>query len=143
MPFQSNDNEQEYLEKLGIINGIINDLDSGHTFVLGNFNAYLGLMQSNFGKIFQDPCNENNLVISSKILLPSSSYTFVSERWGTPRWLDHCVSTMEAHDNINDIHIRYDLSDSDHIPFGFNLEAGGPLQIETQPESNCPGNSIW
>ena len=68
MSFQSNDNEQEYLDTLGIINGIINDLDSGHTFVLGGFNAHLGPTQSNFGKLFQDSCNENDLVISSKIL---------------------------------------------------------------------------
>ena len=121
MPFQCNANEEKFLEKLGIIFSIINDLDSPNVFVLGDFNAHLGRVPSRFGDFLLNSCDENDFIVSSRLLLPETSHTYISERWGSNRWLDHCISTQGAHEYIRDFQISYHLSDSDHIPFGFNL----------------------
>ena len=50
------------------------------------------------------------------MLLPDTSYTYVSEAWNTTSWLDHIVSTVDAHASIESIEICYGLATSDHIP---------------------------
>ena len=52
---------------------------------------------------------------------PPDSYTYISERWGSRRWLDHCVSTESAHGLISNMRVQYNLSASDHIPLGLDL----------------------
>ena len=42
-------------------------------------------------------------------------------RPGETSWLDHCVSTQDGHNIINDMHIDYQLSCRDHIPIVINL----------------------
>ena len=91
MPFQCNANEEKFLEKLGIIFSIVNDLDSPNVFVLGDFNAHLGGVPSRFGDFLLNSCDENDFIVSSKLFSPETSYTYISERWGSNRWLDHCI----------------------------------------------------
>ena len=66
--------------------------------------------------------NDCNLVISSKALLPSNSYTYVSEAWNTTSWLDHILSTADAHASLQSIEICYGLATSDHIPIAMVLD---------------------
>ena len=141
LPYQSNNNEEEFLSKLGILFSIMNDLESDNIMVLGDFNAHLGLNPSRFGNFLSESCIENNYLISSKLLLPSDSHTYISERWGSTSWLDHCISTERAHDLIVDMKIEYNLAAGYHIPFGCNLNLN--LSAEFIPVNNArPVSSI-
>lgn len=51
----------------------------------------------------------NNLIISSKMFLPVKSYTYISEAWHTVSWLDHCISTADAHASLVSMKICYEL----------------------------------
>lgn len=46
--------------------------------------------------------------------MPDTS--LVSETWHTTSWLDHIVSTADAHASLVDVEICYELATSDHIP---------------------------
>ena len=67
-PCNSRENEDGFLEKLGILVSIINDLDSPLVWDLGDFNAHLGPSPSQFEKYLSDVYLENHLKISSKEL---------------------------------------------------------------------------
>ena len=68
-------------------------------------------------------CEENDLLISSQMLLPESTYTHVHSYLGDQHysWLDHIVSSHDFHQTINNILVHYDMSDEDHIPVSFNI----------------------
>ena len=82
---------------------------------------------SSFGKILMDSCDENNIFISSKIFLPSDTFTYVSERWETSSsWLDHCICTEGAHESIKNFKVWYHAAATDHIPIGLELTSDSP-----------------
>ena len=76
-----------------------------------------------FTNYLTDFCDDTDLLISSQLLLPSDTYSYVSTREGVFHysWLDHVVSSRDFHKCINDISLLYDMSDEDHIPFCINL----------------------
>ena len=47
-------------------------------------------------------CDENNWM-SGELLLPANTFTYLSERWDSTSWLDHCVSTIDSHDVIQNM----------------------------------------
>ena len=60
------------------------------------------------------------------------SYTYVSESWHTTSWLDHCISTADAHAPIEGIQIEYQFATSDHIPICISINLGHlPGHLET------------
>lgn len=69
-------------------------------------------------------CSDSGLILSSKVLLPNDTYTYISEAWHSTSWLDHCLCTVDAHESIDMIKIDYDLATTDHIPFVMVLYAG-------------------
>ena len=78
-------------------------------------------------------CKDNKVILSTKKLLPADSYTHLSEAWHTSSWLDHCISTFDAHDCIEEAEIIYGLTTVDHIPvFMF-------INIKGLPELVCNG----
>ena len=88
--------------------------------IIGDWNANLGQSgNSLFGPIMVDFCEENNLVISTKELLPSDSYSHISTRSDNmfKTWIDHVVSSKDAHMAIENIDMLYNITDEDHIPF--------------------------
>lgn len=62
-------------------------------------------------------CQDNNFILSSKVLLPRDSYTYISEAWHTTSWLDHCITTADAHASLRCMSILYGAAMTDHIPF--------------------------
>lgn len=80
-------------------------------------------------------CDDNNFILSSQLLLPADSYTYISEAWHTTSWLDHCISTADAHAVVKSIEILYESSVSDHVPFSMMLD------IESLLELTCGVNS--
>ena len=80
MPYQCSDNESSYLEKLGVIKAITNELDNTCNVITGDWNEKLrDIDTSMFIGHMLNFCSENNLKISSCDYLPINSYTYVSE----------------------------------------------------------------
>ena len=124
LPYQKHEHEDLYLEQLGYIKSFIDEINSTSLVILGDFNANLGLMGTKlFTNHMTEFCSDNNMLISSQILLPRDSYSYVCTREGISHysWLDHVVSSRDFHNCINNISFLYDLSDEDHIPFVMDL----------------------
>lgn len=67
-------------------------------------------------------CEDNNLTLSSGVLLPADSYTYISEAWHTSSWLDHCFSTADGHAALGNMCIKYWLALTDHIPLALHYK---------------------
>ena len=102
---------------------MIQNIDNSVYTIVGDFNCNIkdvgGKITSKFAKFVFDLCEENSLILSSKIGLPSDSYTYISDSWGTTSWLDMLISSPDFHNCISDIKVEYNMSSSDHIPFSF------------------------
>ena len=57
---------------------------------------------------------DSELILSDNIFL-NDVCTYVSGAWGTTSWLDHCVTTQNAHSSITKVTV-YDFVTSDHLP---------------------------
>jgi len=120
-PYQSYDHVDEYVSRLACIQSFIEDNSSTCIYVLGDFNADLANSKSLFYKHLLRFSKDSNLVISSKTFLPDTSYTYISEAWNTTSWLDHVLSTADAHASLQSIEICYGLATTDHIPIAMVL----------------------
>ena len=76
------------------------------------------------------------------MLLPDSSYTYVSEAWNTTLWLDHIVSTVDAHASLENIEICYGLATSDHIPIAMVLNVDNVPKL-VKHEDNSEVKIDW
>ena len=72
-----------------------------------------------FGEELVKFCNEYSLILSdvSKLGRSENIYTHYSVSW-----LDHCISTVNAHRLINYVHISDTVMVSDHLPLSVHLE---------------------
>ena len=66
-------------------------------------------------------CNLNKLDFIDKCLLPSSSFTFISQAHGTTSWLDHCITTADGRSIISDAYITDNVVCSDLFPLTVNV----------------------
>ena len=114
-PYECHKNEDEYLNKLAFIGSYIRESEYTSIFVLGDLNADISDTNSLFGQHLTQFCKDNKVILSSKELLPADSYTHVSEAWHTTSWLDHCMSTFDAHACIEEAEILYGMATGDHI----------------------------
>ena len=126
MPFLCNENEDEFLSRLGVLSHTVRDFECPNVIIAGDFNANMSGEPSVFGSHLKLFCEENELSFSSIQKLPSDTYTYVSERWGSTSWLDHCICTKNISDNINNFEVLYNTSTFDHIPIKFNVEYFNP-----------------
>ena len=117
LPYQCPANEESYIQKLGYIHAILEELNTSCYVVLGDWNANIGDVDNSlFAPHLLDFCHDHGYYLSTQSLLPHNSYTHVSEAWGTVSWLDHVVSSADFHDSIDNITIDYDSTDVNHIP---------------------------
>ena len=121
-PYECQQNEDDYLSKLAFIHSFIQDNSCTCVFVVGDWNSDIADKSSLFAKHLVQLCEDSDLTLSSQMLLPADSYTYISEAWHTTSWLDHCVTTADAHANIRSMEILYEESMSDHIPFTMFIE---------------------
>ena len=83
LPYQCPANEDNYIEKLGYIHAVIDELNTSCYVVFGDWNANIrDPVNSLFARHMIDFCHDNNYNISSKLMLPDDSYTHVSEAGG-------------------------------------------------------------
>ena len=124
-PYECRKNEDEYLHRLAFIGSYIRESDYTSIMVMGDVNADVSDPTSIFGQHLIKFCYENKVILSTKELLPAESYTHVSEAWHTTSWLDHCISTSDAHDCIEKAEILYGLATADHIPVSLTINING------------------
>ena len=81
MPCMNNSSarEEEYLEKLGLLESIINQLETSCIQIYGDFNADCSNNNHLFGKLLDRFLMDTGLHLSSQLLLPGGSYTYISE----------------------------------------------------------------
>ena len=106
-----------YVENLGVLTSIFDELDGSRVSILGDFNADIRDGNSLFGNHIQEFCLDTGLILSSGVLLLVDTFTHKSERWHTTSWLDYCISSADGHSIISDISVLYDASCTDHFPF--------------------------
>ncbi len=135
-PYESCEYEDEFLNRLAFTHSFIEDHDSTCVYVNGDFNADVSDSNSPFAKHLVYFCNDNNLVLSSKVFLPNNSFTYVSEAWHTTSWLDRCLCTAHAHASLENMEICYGLATSDHIAIAM------VLNVESVPLLVDPGNTV-
>ena len=77
-PYESYDHLDEFVSRLASLQSFIEDNDSSCIYAVGDYNADLTDSKSLFAKNMERFSNDANLVISSKMLLPDTSFTYVS-----------------------------------------------------------------
>ena len=116
------DHKEIFQAQLEELKTIIDGLDTTSVSIIGDLNADLVKPSHPHGPLLRQFTSENGLIISSEQLLPKESFTFISEmKPGETSWLDHCVSTQDGHNVVNNMYIEYPLSCRDHIPLVMNL----------------------
>ncbi len=114
----------------------IAELDTTCAFIVGDLNADVSDDNSLFAGHLHNFCDDNDLILSSKDILPRDSFTYVSEAHHTVSWLDHCLSTADAHESIHNIEVCYNLATSDHIPICITLDVNS-MPILSNQTNNC------
>ena len=59
------------------------------------------------------------------------SFTYLSERWGTTSWLDHCISTSDGHSIIRNIDVWYSACSADHFPVCVDVDMSIVPEVES------------
>lgn len=143
LPYQCDDNYDEYVDKLGALGAVMDELDTTCYTVVGDWNANLKQSDSPFAKLLTEFCQERQLIISSTKMLPSNSYTYVSEAWGTTSWLDHVISSKDFDECIMDININYDVTDEDHIPVALKVNVDSLPAVISAVNSIASNKICW
>ena len=137
------DHKEIFQGQLEELKFIIEGLDTTSVSIIGDMNADIMKPTHTHGPLLRQFAIENGLIISSEILLPSDSFTYVSEmRAGETSWLDHCVSTEDGHGLISDISIDYQSAISDHIPLYIKLNIN-KLPIVMNENNNVTPKIKW
>ena len=129
LPTNCSDNFDEFSDYLGKINAIVQEQKSSNIFILGDWNAD---MKSRFGKELKELCDTTELVLADIEYIGQSdnNFTYISDAHHTTSWLDHCVSTVNAHHSIVDINILYDHMASDHLPLSVTCQIDKLINME-------------
>ena len=142
MPWDSPDHFEDYTQLLGTIYSIIQDSDTDHICLLGDFNAH---PTRPFYIELERFCQAHSLVISDIAMLPPTSFTRLGHRLGIEHfsWLDHYITSQRLHQSIENCNIRYDLvSCSDHIPIQIALDIPAPPTPRHNDPLKLTGNLI-
>lgn len=123
LPYNTKHNFDQYVYYLAKLKSIIDDHDSPHVCILGDFNADI-IKQTEFGTELDSFCHDANLMIADTLLLPPDSITHVNDGNGNEFWLDHIVCTQGLYSLIQDIGIDTAIVSSDHFPIFIKLALG-------------------
>ena len=72
----------------------------------------------------------NKLDFIDRIILPSNSFTCISQAHGTTSWLDHCITTAAGRSLISNEFITDNVIYSDHFPLSINIECSIDLTYD-------------
>ncbi|KAL0852559.1 hypothetical protein ABMA27_016978 [Loxostege sticticalis] len=114
MPTDTAENLTEFTDCMSEISALVEVSNSESVYVLGDFNAHPG---EQFSHELINFCNEQLWSCVDLDLLPSDTYTYVSEAHGCRRWLDHCIVTKAARQSVVDVSVlNQNVYWSDHYP---------------------------
>ena len=136
MPYECHANEADYVEKLGVLQSILSELDTTCVSILGDWNADISDDSSIFAGHLRQFCSDTGLLLSDEANLPSDTFTHVSERWHTTSWLDHCLSSKDGHNLITNMKVQYHTSCCDHIPLTLDISTECIPELETVGDDN-------
>ena len=144
MPCFSNEQEREeqYTQNLGILQSVLEDLPSTSVFIIGDWNADVSRNLNSFGYLLEHFCDDLNLSLSSHRFLPQDTFTYVSDAWDTTSWLDHCVTTEDAHNSITNMSVYYHIGAHDHIPFSIDI-AVSKIPATIDVDNDIPKKLDW
>lgn len=116
MSWQGENHGTLYMEFLGTLSAIISDVDCTCFFIVGDWNADIEKICNRFGTYLQSFLLDTGTIASSLPKLSVNSCTYTSDVLGTSSWIDHCISSADANDLIQETNILYDVIGSDHYP---------------------------
>ena len=64
LPFECTDHEDEYIEKLSLLESYLDSLNHGSYAIIGDFNANIASSRSTFAKYITEFSNHNGLIFS-------------------------------------------------------------------------------
>ena len=121
LPYFAEYNRDEYLLYIGKILSIIEDAQTNHIFVVGDFNAKTG------GIFYQEwlkALEGTDMLFSDVNLLPQETFTHVNNASMSRSWLDHCLAAASVHSCVSTIRVDSSYYGSDHYPLIVNLDLG-------------------
>jgi len=145
LPYQCDDNFDNYVQHLGILSSIIHESSTPAIVVVGDFNAKVG---SIFENELINFVNENNMHVSDYEHFGrySSQYTYVSDAHASTSWLDHYVCSSTMHNSITKITFIDKPPSSDHLPISavFSHSATtAPMDVDTNDEPPTAKSCNW
>ena len=140
LPFNSPSNVEAYLKYLGALQILCEAQQSSNLCIVGDFNAN---KESTCGQFFNNFCKEQGYIISDRSILPSNTFTYLSDSHHTTSWLDHCISSSSVHKSIKNISVLYDYITSDHRPLSITFCCNLlPLLLSSNEPTN-PYTKSW
>ena len=114
LPYQSYDNTEEYMYYLGKLHAVIDEADTPHIMLLGDFNADVC---TNFETELIAKCNQLNMTISDYAAFgrDSGCFTYVSHSTSTTSWLDHIICSHDMSLSICKLVVLDKSPVSDHL----------------------------
>jgi endonuclease/exonuclease/phosphatase family metal-dependent hydrolase len=113
MPYQCDNNYEEFMETLGMLSTILDEADSHLIAAIGDFNAG---KDTPFLEELQRWCVQQHMTMSSSCFLSHDNTTFVSMAHGTSSWLDHVITSTTLHRMIERMVVQDIPPSSDHAP---------------------------
>lgn len=115
MPTDKNVNLVEFTDCLSLVSATISNEDIWTAYILGGLNAHPNELFFNEMMSF---CREQMWTCPDiEILgLESDTFSFISEANGAKRWLDHVLTTESEARSVVNVHVKYDVTWSDHFP---------------------------
>ena len=145
LPYEKYDNLDMYIECLASIESFISECESSVVYVLGDFNCNIQ-KDTIFSPYLENLIERTNCILSDYQFI-QEGHTFVSDAWGTSLWLDHCLTTEDAHKAVTQISIMYDMVSSDHKPISLNVSVINmpqcSLDTGTNDDENCSRSVKW
>ena len=115
LPFHCEYNYENYLNYLGKLTAVVEEIATSNIVVLGDFNAAKDTKFENELLLW---CNSNNCIMSDKEILGDDldTHTYVSDAHCTTSWLDHIVCSFDMHSKVSSVHVIDKMPCSDHLP---------------------------
>ena len=141
LPYCCPNNTDDFLEYLGKIKSLCDDLQCPNICFMGDFNAS---PNNSFGALLENFCIENDLLVSDHMILPVTSFTFVSDAHSSTSWLDHIVSSFSVHQAMCDVKVLHNYILSDHRPLAVNIQCSHLTHFDDDDGVIChPGRIDW
>ena len=121
LPYNCRDNIDLFVECIGILQYILEEMDTTRVMICGDFNCD-PRKDDAFGHTLSSFIADLDTSCADVEKLTQDTFTFVSDCWDTTSWIDHCVCTADFVDLIRNMFVDYGLTWSDHRPTVLDLD---------------------